>query len=93
MALDIQPLNICSVIRLPTLKLDRSFIAPMMDSEQSYEIVSSSIGLAHSLGMSVVAEELKPGMLEDKLMQLGCEYGQGWYFGKPSALEKLNISV
>lgn len=78
---------------IATLKLDRSFIAPMMDSEQSYEIVSSSIGLAHSLGMSVVAEGIETGDVRDKLMQLGCEYGQGWYFGKPSALEKLNIPV
>lgn len=78
---------------IATLKLDRSFIAPMTGSEQSFAIVSSSIGLAHSLGMKVVAEGIESKNVRDELLQLGCEYGQGWYFGKPSALEKINISA
>ncbi len=73
---------------IATLKIDRGFIAAMTSSAQSYEIVSSSIRLAHSLGMQVVAEGIETIEVRDALLQLGCEYGQGWYFGKPSALEK-----
>lgn len=74
---------------IATLKLDRSFIAHMISSEQSYEIVSSSIALAHSLGMKVVAEGIETADVREALLKLGCEYGQGWYFGKPGALSTL----
>lgn len=74
---------------IATLKLDRAFIAPLLESEASYEIVRSSIALAHSLGMKVVAEGIETEAVNDVLLQLGCDYGQGWLFGKPGMLEKL----
>jgi len=70
-----------------TLKIDRAFIAPMLSSEQSFEIVQSSIKLAHSLGMGVVAEGVETEEIKSALMELGCEYGQGWLFGKPCPLQ------
>jgi EAL domain-containing protein (putative c-di-GMP-specific phosphodiesterase class I) len=69
-----------------TLKLDRAFVAPMLDSSQSMEIVRSSIALAHTLGMSVVAEGIETAATRDALKELGCDYGQGWLFGKPMPL-------
>ncbi|OGT04268.1 MAG: hypothetical protein A3F73_08090 [Gallionellales bacterium RIFCSPLOWO2_12_FULL_59_22] len=72
-----------------TLKIDRAFIEPMMNSAQSLEIVRSSIDLAHSLGMNVVAEGVETGLTRKKLLQLGCDFGQGWHFGKPAALRDL----
>ena len=69
-----------------TLKLDRAFIAPMLTSRQSLEIVRSSIALAHTLGMSVVAEGIETAATRDALKELGCDYGQGWLFGKPMPL-------
>lgn len=78
---------------IATLKIDRGFIAPMTDSAQSFEIVSSTIALAHSLGMKVVAEGIETEEVRDALLHLGCEYGQGWIFGKPGALEKLNKQI
>lgn len=72
---------------LATLKIDRSFIAPMTTSAHSHEIVYSSIRLAHSLGMQVVAEGVETEETRLELARLGCEFGQGWYFGKPGALK------
>lgn len=69
-----------------TLKLDRAFVAPMLTSTQSMEIVRSSIALAHTLGMSVVAEGIETRETRDALTELGCDYGQGWLFGKPMPL-------
>lgn len=69
-----------------TLKLDRAFIAPMLDAPQSMEIVRSSIELAHSLGMNVVAEGVETEAVSARLSALGCEFGQGWLFGKPLPL-------
>ncbi|HET7833691.1 MAG TPA: EAL domain-containing protein [Gallionella sp.] len=70
-----------------TIKVDRAFTTPMLESAQSYEIVRSSIALAHSLGMNVVAEGVETKALHDKLLELGCDFGQGWYYGEPAALE------
>lgn len=75
-----------------TLKIDRAFIAPMVKSEQSREIVRSSIALAHSLGMNVVAEGIETQEVRDALSGMGCEFGQGWHFGKPLALQDLVLS-
>jgi EAL domain-containing protein (putative c-di-GMP-specific phosphodiesterase class I) len=72
-----------------TLKLDRAFIAPMLTSTQSMEIVRSSIALAHTLGMTVVAEGIETTETRDALSALGCDFGQGWLFGKPQALHNL----
>lgn len=74
-----------------TLKIDRAFIEPMISSAQSLEIVRSSIDLAHSLGMNVVAEGVETGLVRKKLMELGCDFGQGWLFGKPATLQDLAI--
>lgn len=72
-----------------TLKIDRAFIEPLMRSAQSMEIVRSSIDLAHSLGMNVVAEGVETEAVRKKLLELGCDLGQGWHFGRPAALQDL----
>lgn len=72
-----------------TLKVDRSFTSTMLTSGQSGEIVNSSIQLAHSLGMDVVAEGIETEAVRGKLLELGCNFGQGWLFGKPSELRCL----
>ncbi len=72
-----------------TLKIDRAFIQPITGSAQSMEIVRSSIDLAHSLSMNVVAEGVETAEVSKKLLELGCDFGQGWHFGKPAALQDL----
>jgi len=72
-----------------TLKIDRAFIAPMLESAHSHEIVRSSIDLAHSLGMNVVAEGVEDPVVCAKLLEIGCDFGQGWHFGRPAALHDL----
>jgi EAL domain-containing protein (putative c-di-GMP-specific phosphodiesterase class I) len=70
-----------------TLKVDRYFTSSMLGSAQSGEIVSSSIRLAHSLGMDVVAEGIETDEVRRKLLELGCNFGQGWLFGRPAELK------
>lgn len=74
-----------------TLKIDRAFVEPMLGSAHSLEIVRSSIDLAHSLGMNVVAEGVETEATRKKLLGLGCDFGQGWHFGRPAALSDLAI--
>lgn len=72
-----------------TLKVDQSFVGTMLTSAHSGEIVNSSIRLAHSLGMDVVAEGIETEEIRSKLLELGCNFGQGWLFGKPSELKNI----
>ncbi len=72
-----------------TLKVDRYFTSSMLASPQSREIVNSSIHLAHSLGMDVVAEGVETEDVRRKLLELGCNYGQGWLFGRPAELTNI----
>jgi len=65
------------------LKIDRSFVAAMHDSEESMVIVKAIAGLAHNLGMTVVAEGVETAAEAGSLRALACEYGQGYYFSRP----------
>ena len=78
-----------SLLRYPiaTMKIDKSFIGSIHTSAQSFEIVSSSIKLAHSLGMNVVAEGIENEETFLSLAEMNCNFGQGWYFGRPAALK------
>ena len=76
---------------LDTLKIDGAFVEPLLTSAQSLEIVRSSVALAHSLGMSVVAEGVETEGVRAKLLEMHCDFGQGWYFGRPATLQELVV--
>ena len=66
-----------------TLKVDRAFVSRMEDSSENAEIVKTIINLGHNLGMDVVAEGTETAEQCDRLRDLHCEYGQGYFFAKP----------
>jgi len=66
--------------RLPfdTLKIDRYFVRTMASNEGSAKIVRSVIKLGQDLAMEVVAEGVENGVMARALLDLGCDYGQGY---------------
>ena len=72
-----------------TMKIDRSFVCQMLTSPHSAKIVHASIELAHSLKMDVVAEGIETEDERLALLELGCDYGQGWLFGRPGSLRSI----
>jgi diguanylate cyclase (GGDEF)-like protein/PAS domain S-box-containing protein len=72
--------------RLPCheLKIDRSFVSRMLGSPTDLTIVRSTIDLAHSLGMQVVAEGIDRLDILQRLVTLGCDYGQGFLIARPT---------
>jgi diguanylate cyclase (GGDEF)-like protein len=75
-----------------TLKIDRSFVSRMTESESTAEIVRTVMRLAQNLGMDVVAEGVETERQREQLRALRCEFGQGYYFSRPvdgSAAEAL----
>jgi diguanylate cyclase (GGDEF)-like protein/PAS domain S-box-containing protein len=65
------------------LKIDRSFIANVCTSADDAAIVRATIGLAHELGMDVVAEGVETAGQRDFLRAAGCRFAQGYFFGRP----------
>jgi diguanylate cyclase (GGDEF)-like protein/PAS domain S-box-containing protein len=67
------------------IKIDKSFVTTMALNADDAIIVRSTIELAHSLGLRVVAEGIETKVVCDKLRALGCDVGQGYYLGQPVA--------
>jgi len=65
------------------LKIDKSFIAEMAAQAEARTIVSSIVGLAHSLGVQVTAEGIEDQAAMGLLTALGCDYAQGYHIARP----------
>jgi c-di-GMP-specific phosphodiesterase len=72
--------SLAYLTRLPfdTLKIDRYFVRTMASNEGSAKIVRSVIQLGQDLALEVVAEGVENGVMARALLQLGCDYGQGY---------------
>ncbi len=68
---------------LDGLKIDKSFVHELQANSDDAAIVASTISLSKLLGMSVVAEGIEDRPTADLLTSLGCDQGQGYYFGRP----------
>jgi diguanylate cyclase (GGDEF)-like protein len=66
-----------------TLKIDRSFVGKMDESNENCEIVKTILSLADTLNLSVIAEGIETSQQFGLLISLGCEYGQGYLFSRP----------
>jgi diguanylate cyclase (GGDEF)-like protein len=78
-----------------TLKIDRSFVSRMTESDGTAEIVRAIAKLAQNLGMDVVAEGVETESQREQLRAFECEFGQGFYFSRPidvDAAEALLLS-
>jgi EAL domain-containing protein (putative c-di-GMP-specific phosphodiesterase class I) len=70
-----------------TLKIDRSFISGIGESGEHTEIVRTIISLAKGLGLDVVAEGVETESQLVQLRNLGCQFGQGYFFSRPLSAE------
>tara|TARA_R110002110_G_scaffold405241_1_gene624271 strand:- start:108354 stop:109541 length:1188 start_codon:yes stop_codon:yes gene_type:complete len=65
------------------LKIDRSFVAKMLEDPQDLELVKIMITIAHQFSLKVVAEGVEDLETLRALMILDCDYAQGYYFSRP----------
>ncbi|MBN1146858.1 MAG: EAL domain-containing protein [Anaerolineales bacterium] len=71
-----------------SLKIDSAYIQRLGTGGSNSEIVRSIVGLAKSLGMSVIAEGVETESQIQLLKELGCPFVQGFYFSEPVSGEK-----
>lgn len=65
------------------LKIDRSFVSPMLRNESDLIIVRSTINLGHDLGLRIIAEGVEDGATLQQLALLGCDLAQGYHLSRP----------
>lgn len=74
---------------IDTLKIDRSFIQNIKNSEEEACIVNAIVSMAQGLKLSIVAEGVENAQQRDYLRDLGCRVVQGFYFGHATELQQL----
>ena len=79
-------LNYIRTLPIDSLKIDQAFVQSMSDCSTTRSIVVSMIRLAESLNVSVVGEGIEAPDQRRLLHELGCEFGQGYLFGRPLPL-------
>jgi diguanylate cyclase (GGDEF)-like protein/PAS domain S-box-containing protein len=75
------------------LKIDRTFIDGLGRGSEDGLIVSSTIGLAHSLGLQVIAEGAETAEQVRLLCQLSCDNVQGYYFSQPLPAAEIELML
>ncbi len=77
--------SIAYLTRLPAteLKIDRSLITHICESPRDEAIARTTIDLARHLDLSVVAEGIETVEVAERLLQIGCEIGQGYFISRP----------
>ena len=81
-------LSYLHTLPLRTLKVDRAFVAQLGKDGKSVSasVVASVLALARALEMNAVAEGIETTVQRDALMELGCEFGQGYLLGRPAPI-------
>src|SRR5579875_526335 len=81
--------SLSNLRRLPIndLKIDRSFVSPMLEDESDLIIVRSTINLGHDLGLRIIAEGVEDSATLEHLATLGCDLAQGYHLSRPLAAD------
>ncbi len=82
--------SLSSLQKLPIdlLKIDQSFVGPMLADGDATAIVRAVLSLARALGMETTAEGIDSEDLAEMLTELGCTYGQGFHYARPLVAEE-----
>lgn len=81
--------------RLPLnqLKIDQAFVRDIMTDQSDAAIVRAILAMSESLGIDVIAEGVETEEQYAYLLRHGCEFYQGYFFGRPEAIEKWDDAV
>ena len=73
------------------VKVDRGFISNLTEEKRDEAIVSAVLGMADAFALDVVAEGIETPDQVERLAQLGCRFGQGFYFAKPMPHDRMKM--
>jgi diguanylate cyclase (GGDEF)-like protein len=76
-------------VPLDGVKIDRSFVADVLRDPDDLALTTAIIAMAHSLGITAVAEGIETEGQHQILKERGCDQGQGFWFGRPMSSPEL----
>ena len=82
-------LSYLDTFRFDLVKIDRSFIAKSNNAEETHPILEAIIGITSALKLPVTAEGVETQGQFERVRKLGCQYAQGYLFGKPAGEAEL----
>ena len=87
--------SLSTLRKLPfdTLKVDRSFISPTPRTSAPRSSSNSIIAMGHALGLSIVAEGIETQEQVDRLGEIDCDYGQGFFIGRPLTAKQVSDAL
>lgn len=87
--------NLLTLKRLPfhTLKIDQTFVSDLFENKDAHTIIKAMVDLAHSLELKVVAEGVETLIQSRTIESLGCDFGQGYLYGRPQPMESLKSLI
>ena len=83
-------LTYLSNLPINTIKVDQSFVRNMLNDEGDLAIVQGIIALARTFGLEIVAEGIETARIYRKLLDMGCEVGQGYGIARPMPADKFS---
>jgi diguanylate cyclase (GGDEF)-like protein len=86
-------LSYLQTLPIDSIKIDQSFIANLDGGPADHPIVTAIIHLAHGLGMTVVSEGVETAEQQMRLIKLGSDYCQGFYFAHPMPVLGLDALI
>lgn len=81
-------LNYLSTIPFDTLKIDKSYIDDIASNQKKRVVVEEIIRLSRKMGLQTVAEGIETKEQHDILLELGCDFGQGYLYARPGPFEQ-----
>jgi diguanylate cyclase (GGDEF)-like protein len=86
-------LSVVHALPVDKVKIDRAFVQRMHEDEAAYEMVRTVIAFARTLGMRVVAEGIETPEQLSALVEMGCDYGQGYLFSRPIPAAEMGACI
>ncbi|WP_392341033.1 EAL domain-containing protein [Moritella marina] len=79
-------------LQFDSLKIDRSFVSQMLDSDNHAAIIAAIITMTETFNSDIVAEGVETIEQANHLKSLGCRYAQGFYYARPKPLSEWDIT-
>jgi diguanylate cyclase len=73
------------------LKIDRTFVQQIHQSDRSVHIIRAALELARSMGLSTIAEGIEDAATGERLATMGCSHAQGYYYARPMAKSQIAV--
>ena len=86
-------LNHLRLLPIDTIKIDRSFVEGVPDNQIGVDLIKAIVGLARTLDKTVVVEGIEDAAAAELIREVGCGFGQGYYFARPMSAAALTLML